>query len=334
MIYLQLLKIDLEKIWQTKNLTSTFLLPLSWLFRGVVECRGVYYRYRNSKVTPPNCYTIIVGNISVGGTGKTPFVIWLAKQLLAQHLRVGIVTRGYKRESKDEFIDVQANSSPLDVGDEAVLLAQKSTCPVIVANDRKKAVEELISRYNVDVVLSDDGLQHYNLPRDYEIVLIDGDKGFGNSRCLPAGPLREPISRLNSCDLIVYNGIVESNPYNFVFDYDVVVSLCSDTIRKPLNDLKDFTVHAVAGIGNSNRFFNILKDAGLNIIEHWFSDHHAFEANDIEFSDEFPVIMTEKDAVKCKKFVTKDIWFLPITISVNSELEKQINILIEGISHG
>ena len=328
------MKIDYEKIWYTKNILSTILLPLSWLFRGIVVGRKIYFRIHNYKISTPECFTIVVGNITVGGTGKTPLVIWLAKKIKNQHLGVGIVTRGYKRKSKDEIIEVQADSSPLDAGDEAILLAQNTACPVIVSANRKNAVEFLLNKYKVDVVLSDDGLQHYNLPRNYEIVIVDGDRGFGNSRCLPAGPLREPIARLKSCDLVVNNGKNDTKHCYFEIKYNDVVSLCSDTIRKPLKDLKDFTVHAVAGIGNPNRFFNMLKGVGLNIIEHRFPDHYIYKASDLEFNDDYPVIMTEKDAVKCRKYVANDIWYLPISISANTELEKQIFTLIEGISHG
>lgn len=328
------MKIDFEKIWYTRNFISTFLLPMSWLFRGVVVCRRAYYRIRNSSVNAPNSYTIVVGNISVGGTGKTPFVIWLAKKIKSKNLSVGIVTRGYKRESKDEIIEVQADSSPLNVGDEAFILAQKAACPVVVSANRKKAVELLESKYNVDVVLSDDGLQHYNMPRNYEIVVVDGDRGFGNGRCLPAGPLREPISRINSCDLVVNNGVDDSIKSYFEIIYADVVSLCSDTIRKPIMNLKDFTVHAVAGIGNPDRFFKMLRSVGLNIIEHRFPDHYVYKESDLKFSDNYPVIMTEKDAVKCKNFTTSDSWYLPISISANKNLEQQINTLIEGIPYG
>lgn len=328
------MNINFENIWNSKSFISICLLPLSWLFRAIVACRRKYYLTRNSNVLSGGYFTIVVGNISVGGTGKTPLVIWLAQHISSQQFRVGIVSRGYKRECKEKIIEVEAKSSARDVGDEALLIAQKTSCPVIVAVDRKKAAEQLVKKYNVNIVISDDGLQHYNLPRNFEIAVVDAARGFGNGRCLPAGPLREPVSRLKSCDLVVYNGGVDENQSNFRVCFDELISIGPDSVRRPLNKFQNLTVHAVAGIGSPDRFFKILKSARLNIIEHKFPDHHLYQANDLEFNDNYPVIMTEKDAVKCKHYVLKESWYLPITISVNRRLKNNINTLIEGISRG
>lgn len=328
------LNIDLEKTWYSNNIISFLLLPLSWLFRAIVVCRRAFYRLRNSVRTAPEVFVVVVGNITVGGTGKTPFVIWLAQQCKDRGLRVGIVTRGYKRENEQQLVEVQTHSLPSEVGDEALLLAFKTTCPVIAAADRKLAVETLIAKYKIDLVLCDDGLQHYNLARDIEIAVVDGERRFGNGRCLPAGPLREPITRLSICDLVVTNGRNDTAQYYFEIEYDDLVSLASDTVRKPLSDFKDFTVHAVAGIGNPQRFFNLLKHAGMHVIEHRFPDHHAHQESDLEYSSNDPIIMTEKDAVKCKNIINKNIWYLPIALSSNIELDKKIEAILEGIPHG
>ena len=328
------LNIDLEKTWYSNSILSFLLLPLSWLFRTMVICRRAYYRLRNSARTAAEVFVVVVGNITVGGTGKTPFVIWLAQQCKDRGLRVGIVTRGYKRENEQQLVEVQPHSLPSEVGDEALLLALKTTCPVIAAADRKLAVEMLIEKYKIDLVLCDDGLQHYNLARDIEIAVVDGERKFGNGRCLPAGPLREPITRLSACDLVVSNGRNDAAKYYFEIEYNDVVSLTLDTVRKPLADFKDFTVHAVAGIGNPQRFFNLLKHVGVHIIEHSFPDHHAYQQADLEFSSNDPIIMTEKDAVKCKNIINKNIWYLPIVLSSNIVLDKKIETILEGVPHG
>lgn len=328
------LKIDHENIWYSKNLRSTALLPLSWVFSSVASLRKTFYQLKNSKQKNFPVFVIVVGNITVGGTGKTPFVIWLANYCKAQGLRVGIVTRGYKRTTNKQLVEVQSQSTYSDVGDEALLLALKTACPVMVSVDRKLAVNELAKKYKLDVVLSDDGLQHYNLPRNIEISIVDADRQYGNGRCLPAGPLREPITRLDSCDLIVSNGHDEANACSFDVKVDEVVSLSSDTVRKPVEDFVNLTVHAVAGIGNPSRFFNMLRNAGMNVVEHTFPDHHDYKEAEIEFNSTDPILMTEKDAVKCKKFNNTNIWYLPMSVIPSNALEQRISKIIEGIPHG
>ena len=328
------MKIDYENIWRSKNLQSTILLPLSWIFRAAVILRKSYYRIRNYSGLDLDTFVIVVGNLTVGGTGKTPFVIWLANYCKNKGLNVGIVTRGYKRECKQHMIEVQPQNTPSEVGDEAILLTLKTSCPVMVSVDRKEAVKALVDKHRVEVVLSDDGLQHYNLPRDIEIVIIDAEKRFGNGRCLPAGPLREPIKRLNSCDLVVYSNCKESSDASFEVKMGNVVSLSANTSDKSLDDFVGNTVHAVAGIGNPDRFFNMLRKAGIHLIEHKFPDHYAYQESDLEFDDENPILMTEKDAVKCKKFINKDMWYVPISLMPNDMLKQRITTIIEGIPHG
>ncbi len=325
------MRLDPENLWYSKNLLSTGLLPLSWLFRAIVTVRRFYYRVYHYRRTLPSVFILVVGNLTVGGTGKTPFLIWLARQCRGHGLKVGIITRGYKKHQAGKILEALPHSLSKDVGDEALLLVQKTACPVIVAANRMQAVGLLLSKYRPDVILSDDGLQHYKLPRNVEIAIVDGARQFGNGRCLPAGPLREPVSRIQECDLVVSNGRNDNYKYSFETVPESAVSLGQDTVRRPLQDFMDSTVHAVAGLGNPARFFRMLESAGIRIIRHVFPDHHAYVEADLEFGDNKPILMTEKDAVKCKLFVDRNIWYLPIIVQPSPLLEQRISTLIEGI---
>ena len=325
------LRLDPENLWYSKNLLSTGLLPLSWLFRAIVTVRRFYYRVYHYRRTLPSVFILVVGNLTVGGTGKTPFLIWLARQCRGHGLKVGIITRGYKKHQAGKILEALPHSLSKEVGDEALLLVQKTACPVIVAANRMQAVGLLLSKYRPDVILSDDGLQHYKLPRNVEIAIVDGARQFGNGRCLPAGPLREPVSRIQECDLVVSNGRNDNYKYSFETVPESAVSLGPYTVRRPLQDFMDCTVHAVAGLGNPARFFRMLESAGIRIIRHVFPDHHAYVEADLEFGDNKPILMTEKDAVKCKLFVDRNIWYLPIIVQPSPLLEQRISTLIEGI---
>ena len=324
------MKIDIEKLWYTKNFTSTLLLPLSWLFGLVASIRHIIGKKNSLNTELKNIYIIVVGNLTVGGSGKTPLVSYLALRCQSENLKVGIIMRGYKR--KDSIlIEVLSDSAVETVGDEALMLKQKTACPVAIAANRCEAAKYLNEKYNLDVIISDDGLQHYRLPRNLEIVVIDGEREFGNSRCLPAGPLREPISRLTSADLIVCNGENEKYEYQYYSAFDKVISLADDTINKALDSFCDIKVHALAGIGHPKRFFTMLEDAGLQVIMHPFPDHHRFNRSDLEFNDDFPILMTEKDAVKCRQFAKENTWYVPLTITPNKKLDDQLSKLLEDI---
>ena len=310
-----------------------FLLPLSWLFMGIVVARRGFYRVYHYKRRPPSVFILVVGNLTVGGTGKTPLLIWIANRCVHHGLKVGIITRGYKKRHAGKTIEVRPHSLPEEVGDEALLLAQKTSCPVIAAADRMQAVRLLVRTYSPDVILSDDGLQHYKLPRDIEIAVVDGVRQFGNGRCLPSGPLREPLSRMHACDLVISNGYNDDYEYCFETVPEDVVPLDSSAECRSLLELRGTTVHAVAGLGNPVRFFNMLEDAGIHIIKHVFPDHHAYVEDDLDFGDHEPILMTEKDAVKCKPFVDRNIWYLPIIVQPNPVLEQRITTLIQEIPH-
>lgn len=325
------LNLDPEKVWYSNSALSVLLLPLSWLFRGAVTLRRAYYRIAARVRSPSPAYVIVVGNITVGGTGKTPFLIWLAGQCRKRGLKTGIITRGYGGARTARVVEVGADSRAEEVGDEALLLARKTACPVVAAADRGQALARLVRSIRPDVVLSDDGLQHYAMGRDFEIAVMDGERELGNGRCLPAGPLREPPSRLRSCDLVVRNGPGDPQGLCFEVRPEALRALNLREVSKPLQEFSGRTVHAVAGVGNPGRFFGMLRQAGLDVIEHAFPDHHAYVQADLEFGDDAPILMTEKDAVKCETFLDSDIWYLPIIVQASAALERRVSTLIEGI---
>jgi tetraacyldisaccharide 4'-kinase len=291
----------LDRHWDNWNALVLLLLPLAGLFRLIATLRRFCYRAALCKVRHFAVPVVVVGNITVGGTGKTPLVIWLAQQLRARGWRPGVVSRGYGGKAHHWPQQVRPDSDPVAVGDEAVLLAAGCGCPVCAGPDRPAAVEQLLHFHDCDIIISDDGLQHYALGRDLEIVVIDGARRFGNGLPLPAGPLREPVSRLREADLVVVQGSPEAGEYGLA-----LTEPCVQPVRGgdpvPLETWRGREVHAVAGIGNPQRFFALLRDAGLVVIEHAFADHHAFQAPELAFDDQRPVLMTAKDAVKCRRF--------------------------------
>ena len=323
---------------------TLLLLPFSWLFRGLVAIRYFLYRFNFKKKICFNVPVIVVGNITVGGTGKTPFVIWLAETLQKKGYRPGIVSRGVGGEkiSRPYWVDIHAD--PAWVGDEAVLLAKRTHCPMVVCTDRVAAVTELLQKTHCNIVISDDGLQHYRLGRSIEIVMVDGMREFGNGQMLPAGPLREPLSRLRSVDLIVINGksefyhpILKSDKIIEKLEYmhlrgDTLFSLSLPQTELALQALQGKTVHAVAGIGNPQRFFALLSHYKMHVIEHVFPDHYLYQRNDIHFAEDLSIIMTEKDAVKCMEFADKRHWYLPVRAEMSRSLEKKIFSLLERFS--
>lgn len=289
-----------------------WLLPFSWLFFVLVKLRRLAYKtglLRSYRLPVP---VIIVGNISVGGTGKTPLVAWLVKTLQQAGYRPGIISRGYGGQAQQWPQQVLPDSDPLLVGDEPVLLAQRCGCPIVAAPDRLLAARQLLEHSNCNILISDDGLQHYRLQRDIEIVVVDGARRFGNGYCLPAGPLREPVSRLRQVDFVVANGVAMSGEVAMQLVPGALVALLDGDKTAALSELHGQQVHAVAGIGNPARFFELLKQHGLSVIEHLFPDHHHFEVADLDFADELPVLMTEKDAVKCRRYADARMWYLPV----------------------
>jgi tetraacyldisaccharide 4'-kinase len=300
----------LEKHWYRLTPVSLILLPVSWAYCCVMRLRGLGYRWnllRSVKLSVP---VIVVGNITVGGTGKTPLVIWLVAFLKQKGLRPGIVTRGYQGRAQAWPQLVLPQSDPEQVGDEAVVLARRGACPVVADPDRVRAAQTLVRNHGCDVIVSDDGLQHLRLARDIEIAVIDGERRFGNGWCLPAGPLREPKSRLNRVSLHMINGRPRTGELGMEFVETGFCRVVASAKLMTMADFKERQVHAVAGIGHPSRFFAQLRRLGFNVIEHPFPDHHRFSPADIAFDDNKPVIMTQKDAVKCESFATDRHWCL------------------------
>jgi len=255
---------------------------------------------------------IVVGNLTVGGTGKTPLVIALVDALRARGRRPGVISRGYGAgEGSPRLLD--ANSDAALVGDEPLLIRETTGVPVAVGRDRVAAARLLLVQHDCDVIVADDGLQHYPLFRNVEICVIDGERRFGNGRLLPAGPLREPLSRLDSVDFRVCNGgEAGQGEVPMRLGGDIAVSLDTPGLHMSLRDFAGKRVHAVAGIGNPARFFAALREGGIDIIEHAFPDHHPYVAGDLDFGDGLPVLMTEKDAVKCRAFGGSNRWQIPV----------------------
>jgi tetraacyldisaccharide 4'-kinase len=302
----------LQRVWYERRSRwfSLLLLPLSWLFAIVVAVRRTAYRngwLRSFRVSRP---VIVVGNVTVGGTGKTPLTIWLAQQLRERGLRVGIVLRGYGGRSTQWPRDVTADTAWQEVGDEAVLLAQRTGALVVAGPDRVEAANRAIER-GADVVLCDDGLQHYRLARDIEIAVIDERRGLGNRRLLPSGPLREPASRLVDVDLQVLTRRSQPVAGSGAFTNAVPTAVIATPVlgeaisittgeRRSLQSFAGARVHAVAGIGNPQAFFDALSALGLTVEPHPLPDHAPVTTADISFADGAGVLMTEKDAVKCR----------------------------------
>lgn len=303
----------LERAWYRPHSWSLILAPLSWLFLHIIRKRRQHLeKYRKSLAIP----VVVVGNITVGGTGKTPLIITLVNALKESGYRPGVVSRGYGGKAPFYPMQVTASSDPQQSGDEPLLIARTCQCPVIVDPDRYRAARLLQDSGQCDVILSDDGLQHYNLPRAMEIVVIDGERMLGNQWCLPAGPLREPVSRLAEADFAIVNGgdAILNHPRQYRMDLQPLVfrNLATGEKRDPKHPPGDGSVNAAAGIGNPTRFARTLASLGLAVKLHPFPDHHDFRPADLRFRDGRPVIITAKDAVKCADISDENIWVLDV----------------------
>ncbi len=304
----------IEDLWQDKTLLGFGLFPLSLLYCAITKGRALWYAQQDpyQRQRPAFKAIIVVGNLTVGGTGKTPMVIWLCDFLRRQNLRPGVVSRGYGGKVVKFSREVTAHSDPAEVGDEPVMLARHTHCPVVVDVDRLRAAHTLRALHDCDILISDDGLQHHALPRDIEIVMVDGERRFGNGLCLPAGPLRESVSRLNRVDFVVSTELRYAQSHIMHLVGNLAIPLDGQSPLCKLASFKQQPVHAVAGIGNPERFFTSLRKKGLRIIPHAYPDHHRFRAADIRFNDDYPVLMTEKDSVKCKAFADDRHYFVPV----------------------
>lgn len=326
-----------ERHWETRGPLAWVLLPLAFVFAAVAALRRACFRIGLCRVRRFDVPVLVVGNITVGGTGKTPLVIWLARHLQSLGYHPGIVSRGYGGKARNWPQQVRPDSDPVMVGDEAVLLAAGSSCPVCVSPDRPAAVEALLAHHGCDIVISDDGLQHYALGRDLEIVVIDGARRFGNGWRLPAGPLREPVSRLRSVDLVMVQGVPAPGEYGMRLVRPGIRPLLggeTTALETWINRAQGREVHAVAGIGNPQRFFDQLSAAGLKVIPHPFADHHPYRADDLSFGDERPVLMTDKDAVKCRRFGQDHHYVVSVTASPDEAFIRALNQKLEELPRG
>jgi tetraacyldisaccharide 4'-kinase len=300
----------LDRVWYRGASSGVWLIPFGWIFGALAALRRALYRSGMLPSFAVRVPVVVVGNLTTGGTGKTPLVIWLVEELARRGFRPGVVTRGYGGTIRHPTI-VTAAMSAADCGDEPLLIAARTHRTVVVARDRV-AGARLVAECGADVVICDDGLQHYRLRRNCEVVVVDGERRFGNGRLLPAGPLREPLSRLATVDLIAVNGgSARSGELPMRLVAGRARSL-RDGEERSLDSFAGATIHAVAAIGNPQRFFDGLRRQGLNLIEHAFADHYAFRAADLDFREPGTVLMTEKDAVKCRAFARDGWWAVPV----------------------
>ncbi|EPC03871.1 hypothetical protein L861_00820 [Litchfieldella anticariensis FP35 = DSM 16096] len=315
------------------------LVPLEWLYRGVVAARTRAYASGRKPVWRgpiPVIVVIVVGNITLGGTGKSPLVAWLARWLAAQGYRPGILSRGYGGRSHAYPLRVQADTPVGECGDEPLMLAAQTGVPVVVDPERPCGARRLFEE-GCDILISDDGLQHLALGRDIELVVVDGERGFGNAHCLPAGPLREPLSRLTGCDALIVNGhsrkVLPEPYYEMHLRPRYWRRLVDDTRLEIGAQPFSGRVHAVAGIGNPERFFTTVAALGFEVEPHPFADHHEFRAEDLAFGDDRPVVMTAKDAVKCRDLTDTRYWVLDVEACPEQRfidwLERRLECLVE-----
>lgn len=320
---------EINRIWYRGSPLSWLLLPLTALFWLVTRIRSVLYRigvFKSYRLSVP---VVVVGNLTVGGTGKTPVSLWLIEALRARGIRAGVISRGYGAAVGPSPRRVTKDSDPSLVGDEPLLIARRGLCPVVVHPDRVAAARLLLED-KVDLIIADDGLQHTRLQRDYEITVVDGQRGFGNGWLLPAGPLREPLVRLAQVDRVIVNGKMDDTDslveaLSRAKDRVSQMHLLAENARRlgddesrPLAAFADVAVHAVAGIGNPQRFFKLLGSFGLDVTRHALPDHATLSREDLMFADERMVFMTEKDAVKCAGMELPNHWYVPVDVDMSN----------------
>lgn len=322
----------IEQSWYKPfSLITLLLLPLSAIFGCVALVRKYCYEVGVFKPFVSNTPVIVVGNISVGGNGKTPFVLWLHDYLTAQGLSVGLISRGYGGQAAHYPLLVTANTTTLEAGDEPVLLFNRLQCPLVVGPNRQQNIEMLNHQFQLDVIISDDGMQHYKMARSIECCIVDSERKFGNGFLMPAGPLRETVSRLNSVDLVIENG----SEHEFSYRLQPSIIKCVADNTEITTTIK--TAHAVSAIGNPQRFEASLKAQGIALLStHHFRDHYAYTANDFAQFGEDCVLMTEKDAVKCRDFAKPNWYYLPVDAQPTAAVINTLNLLLKekGIHHG
>ncbi|MFT6734335.1 MAG: tetraacyldisaccharide 4'-kinase [Polaribacter sp.] len=343
----------IERFWYPARCYRSFIYYLFWIFSSpfllLVKLKYFLYKKKFLKSSAFSKPVIVVGNLSVGGTGKTPFIASLVNLLSEQNIKCGVVSRGYHSNVKSYPHQVNDLDNALSVGDEAFMQYSNLRIPIVIDANRSNAVRYLIENNDIDLVISDDGLQHYKMQRDFEIMLMDSSRAFGNKLVMPFGPLREPVSRCQSIDLLVKNGsgAVEHQVDGLVDEQIIMVAdnfvnlITNEKIE--LQTLKGRSVFAVAGIGNPNRFYSTLKNICKVSETKTFKDHHIFRESDFEqlnanADDKSLIIMTEKDAVKCKDFAKNNWYYLEVSMPFNKNLTddllSRIQDLIERKGNG
>ena len=324
----------LTKIHYSKSLVSLLLLPLSAVFLLISFIRKTLYQFNFLKSFKLKIPVIVIGNITSGGTGKTPLIIYLANELKKNGYRPGIISRGYGSKSEG-VMEVSQKSDVAEAGDEPMLIQKHTHLPVFVSKDRVLAAKALVKKYaKTDVILSDDGIQHYRLRRDLEVLVIDGTRKFGNGYLLPAGPLREFRSKLKTVDAIVCNHKkVIDGSYLMKYKGHLLINLKTNK-KIHLNNLSLKNIHAIAGIGNPDRFFDYLKTYNILFSSSVFQDHYKFSKKDFRDMNDKNIIMTEKDAVKCQQFSRNNFWYLPVIAEVDSKFTDVILKKLRYINHG
>ncbi|MGB8338343.1 MAG: tetraacyldisaccharide 4'-kinase [Burkholderiales bacterium] len=321
----------IESLWYRISPWHTLLWPLSLVYGAVTAMRRAFYRAGIFKTQFLPVQVIVVGNITAGGSGKTPLVIWLAEFLRSSGYSPGVISRGYGRED-DGIREALTQSNATEIGDEPLLIFRRAMCPVVVGRDRSAAAQTLLQKNpQVNIIISDDGLQHYKLARDMEICVVDGERGFGTGLRLPAGPLREATARLGEIDALVVNGddknkSIESYSYKHSMKLVGVIFLNLKNPRQQAHaeDFAGKNIHAVAGIGNPARFFAHLKSLGLSFEQHAFPDHHVFTPQDLAYENADVVLMTEKDAVKCESFANEQCWSLAVSAELDESFGERV----------
>ncbi|MFV2004188.1 MAG: tetraacyldisaccharide 4'-kinase [Gammaproteobacteria bacterium] len=316
----------LQHYWYHSNYLVWLLLPISWFYCLIATLRRKLYQLGIKKSYTSQLPVVVIGNIVAGGSGKTPLLISLCEYIQANGYNPGVVSRGYGGNVSGVY-QVSENDSAEMVGDEPLMIFQRTMVPVVVGADRVAAVEYLVKNNRCDIVLSDDGLQHYRMRRDFEIAVIDSSRKFGNGFCLPAGPLRERKSRLNDVNMRVYNDTDATAADECSYKLQVVClnQLNNSEKNRPLSSFSKRPVHAVAGIGHPLRFFEQLNQAGVKTINHAFPDHHVYEQEDFSGWDQECIIMTEKDAVKCRHLFLPDAWVLIVKAIFSDVLESRLS---------
>ncbi len=311
----------------SRGIVNYLLLPISAVFYVLSKARLALFKLGIFQTDQFEVPVVVVGNITVGGSGKTPVVIRLVNHLQSMGKMVGVVSRGYSGSHTSGSLLVKADTSVGLSGDEPLLIAMQTGAPVMVNKKRSQAVKDLIEQHQVEVIISDDGLQHYAMGRKVEIAVVDGNRRFGNNFFLPAGPLREPQSRLKTVDFIINNGANFPGEIGAQLKPICFVNLLTSE-KKPLDFFHNQYCHGVAGIGHPDRFFQTLKSLGIHVDQHGFSDHYQYQQNDLIFNDNHPIIMTAKDWVKCKEFANDKMYYLEVDLDISKDF---LNDLIKKI---